>query len=145
MRANPVEEIKELRVKSHKIENVEFSDGKPVALPFNSDTFDLTVEFEPGDTEEVFLRIPGTHILYKTKEQIIDHREIPLKIIDGKVKMRVLVDVCLYEIAGNDGRVYVSLPRDHNQKISEMTLTAKGGTAKLISLEVHELKSTWKK
>lgn len=145
MRANPVEEIKELRVKSHKIENVEFGDEKPVILPFNSDTFDLTVEFEPGNTEEVSLNIPGTHILYKTKEQIINHREIPLKIVDGRVKMRVLVDVCLYEIVGNDGRIYVSLPRDHNQKISEITLTAKGGTAKLMNLEVHDLKSIWEK
>jgi len=145
MRANPIEEIERLRVKSHRIENVEFSEEKPVTLPFTSDTFDLTVEFEPGDTEEVFLRIPGTHILYKTKEQIIDHREIPLKIIDGKVKIRVLVDVCLYEIAGNDGRIYASLPRDYKQKISEIAVTARGGTAKLTNLEVHELKSTWEK
>lgn len=143
MRANPVEEIKELRVKSHKIENVAFSDEMPVALPFNSDTFDLTVEFDPGDTEEVHLSIPGTHIRYKTKKQMIEHREIPLEIIDGKVKMRVLVDVCLYEIVGNDGRVYVSLPRDHTQKISEISLIARGGTAVLTTLEVHDLKSIW--
>ena len=74
---------------------------------------------------------------------MIEHREIPLKIIDDKVKIRVLVDVCLYEIIGNDGRVYVSLPRDYMQKISKIKIEAIGGSAKLIKLEVHELKSIW--
>ena len=74
---------------------------------------------------------------------MIEHREIPLKLINGKVKIRVLVDVCLYEIVGNDGRVYVSLPRDYKQEISEIKLEARGGTAKLAQLEVHELKSIW--
>ena len=74
---------------------------------------------------------------------MIEHREIPLKLIDGRVKIRVLVDVCLYEIVGNDGRVYVSLPRDYKQKISEIKLEARGGTAKLNQLKVHELKSIW--
>ena len=96
MRANPIEEIKELRVRSHHLENVEFTDSTPAILPLKSNTFDLTLEFEPGDTEQVILNIPGAHIRYKTKEQIIEHREIPLKLIDGKVKIRVLVDVCLY-------------------------------------------------
>ena len=143
MRANPIEEIKELRVRSHHLEDVEFTDSSPAILPINSNTFDLTLEFEPGDTEQVVLNIPGTHIRYKTKEQMIEHREIPLKIIDDKVKIRVLVDVCLYEIIGNDGRVYVSLPRDYMQKISKIKIEAIGGSAKLIKLEVHELKSIW--
>ena len=143
MRANPIEEIKELRVRSHHLEDVEFSDSSPAILPLSSNTFDLTLEFEPGDTEQVVLNIPGTHIRYKTKEQMIEHREIPLKIIDDKVKIRVLVDVCLYEIIGNDGRVYVSLPRDYMQKISKIKIEAIGGSAKLIKLEVHELKSIW--
>ena len=143
MRANPIEEIKELRVRSHHLEDVEFTDGSPAILPLSSNTFDLTLEFEPGDTEQVVLNIPGTHIRYKTKEQMIEHREIPLKIIDDKVKIRVLVDVCLYEIIGNDGRVYVSLPRDYMQKISKIKIEAIGGSAKLIKLEVHELKSIW--
>lgn len=143
MRANPIEEIKELRVRSHHLENVKFTDSTPAILPLNSNTFDLTLEFEPGDTEQVILNIPGTHIRYKPKEQMIEHREIPLKLIDGRVKIRVLVDVCLYEIVGNDGRVYVSLPRDYKQKISEIKLEARGGTAKLNQLKVHELKSIW--
>ena len=143
MRANPIEEIKELRVRSHHLEDVEFTDSSPAILPLSSNTFDLTLEFEPGDTEQVVLNIPGTHIRYKTKEQMIEHREIPLKIIDDKVKIRVLVDVCLYEIIGNDGRVYVSLPRDYMQKISKIKIEAIGGSAKLIKLEVHELKSIW--
>ena len=41
------------------------------------------------------------------------------------------------------GRVYVSLLRDYKQKISEIKLEARGGTAKLTQLEVHELKSIW--
>ena len=143
MRANPIEEIEGLRAKSHALDAVEISPGASAVLPIQSKTFDLTVEFEPGDTDQVVLNIPGTHIRYKTKEQIIEHREIPLDVINSKVRIRLLVDACLYEIAGNDGRVYVSLPRDYKLPISEIKIEAIGGTAKLTKLEVHELKSIW--
>lgn len=143
MRANPIEEIKALRSQSHRHKPVEISPSTPAVLPIDSDTFDLTLEFEPGDAEQVVLNIPGTHIRYKTEEQIIEHREIPLEVIDGKVRFRVLVDVCLYEIAGNDGRVYVSLPRNYKEPISEIKIEAIGGNAKLTQLDVHELKSIW--
>ncbi len=143
MRANPIEEIKELRAKSHRVNPVELSPGSPAVLPVLSNTFELTLEFDPGDSDQVFINIPGTHIRYRTKEQIIEHREIPLEVINGKVKMHILVDACLYEIAGNDGRVYVSLPRDYKLPITEIKIEAIGGNAMLTHLEVHELKSIW--
>ena len=143
MRANPIKEIKELRAKSHRMDPVKIGPGSPAVLPIQSNTFDLTLEFDPGDSDQVFINIPGTHIRYKTKERIIEHREIPLEVIDGRVRMRVLVDVCLYEIAGNDGRVYVSLPRDYKLPITEIKIEAIGGTATLKHLEVHELMSIW--
>ena len=143
MRANPIAEIQGLRSKSHALDSVQLSPGSPVVLPIQSNTFDLELEFEPGDSDQVVIHIPGTHIRYKTKEQIIEHREIPLKVIDGRVRMRILVDVCLYEIVGNEGRIYVSLPRDYRLPIEEIKMEAIGGKAKLIHLEAHELKSIW--
>ena len=131
MRANPIEEIKELRAKSHRVNPVELSPGSPAVLPVLSNTFELTLEFDTGDSDQVFINIPGTHIRYRTKEQIIEHREIPLEVINGKVKMHILVDACLYEIAGNDGRVYVSLPRDYKLPITEIKIEAIGGNAML--------------
>ena len=143
MLANPIAEIQGLRAKSHALDSVQLSPGSPVVLPIQSNTFDLELEFEPGDSDQVVIHIPGTHIRYKTKEQIIEHREIPLKVIDGRVRMRILVDVCLYEIVGNEGRIYVSLPRDYRLPIEEIKMEAIGGKAKLIHLEAHELKSIW--
>lgn len=144
MHANPIKEIERLRTNSKIVENVSITSAQPLKIENNSDTFDITVEFEPGDADDVQLQIAGTHIHYKPKQQMILNREVPLEIIDGKVKIRVLVDRCLYEVIGNDGQAFMSFGRDYKRPIPEITFSANGSSAKLIKLELHDLKSTWK-
>lgn len=143
MHANPIEEIKRLRINSKVIENISINSTQPLKIANDSDTFEITVEFEPGDADDVQLHIAGTHIHYKPKQQKLLNRNVPIKIIDEKVKIRVLVDRCLYEVIGNDGQAYMTFGRDYKIPISEITLSANGTTSKLIKLELHNLKSIW--
>jgi len=67
----------------------------------------------------------------------------PLELENGRLKLQVLIDRTSLEIFGNDGRVSISscfLPPPSNTFIEAF---ARGGTAKLLSLEVHQLKSIW--
>ena len=83
------------------------------------------------------------------KQASLGHQPVALSIqtsiepIEGKVKLQVLVDRTSIEVFGADGRFSMSscfLPPSGNKKIS---LSAKGGTAQVKSLEVWELKSAW--
>jgi sucrose-6-phosphate hydrolase SacC (GH32 family) len=70
-------------------------------------------------------------------------KTVRLEPIDGKVKLQVLVDRSSIEVFGPDGRFSMSscfLPPPDNKKLA---LTAKGGTARVKSLDVWELKSAW--
>ena len=51
----------------------------------------------------------------------------------------------MLEIIGNDGRVFITSRRGKRGEVSRVTAFADGGEAQLVSFEVHELASIWKK
>jgi sucrose-6-phosphate hydrolase SacC (GH32 family) len=69
----------------------------------------------------------------------------PMKPVDGKVSMQVIVDRPMIEICGNDGAVYITKSRKSRGDVPVVTAFANGGPARLVKLEVHELESIWKK
>ncbi len=62
---------------------------------------------------------------------------------DGTVRLEILVDRTSIEVFGNDGRVYMPVHAIPPDGARSLALFAKGGSAKLISLEVFELDSAW--
>jgi fructan beta-fructosidase len=69
----------------------------------------------------------------------------PLKPLNGKIRIRFLLDRASIEIFANDGRVYMPMaviPKDEDRSIA---VFAKGGGAKVTGLTVHTLKSAWEK
>ena len=51
----------------------------------------------------------------------------------------------MIEICGNDGVVYITGERRTRGVVESVTAFANGGPATLTALDVHELKSIWKK
>ena len=68
-----------------------------------------------------------------------------LNALNGIITVQVLVDRPMLEICGNNGRVVITRPRGKKGTISTMTTFAIGGEAVLLSLEVNELETIWKK
>ena len=67
----------------------------------------------------------------------------PLKPIDGKLTLHLLVDRTSLELFGNDGLFSMSscmIPEDDNKSIG---VFCKGGQANLLKLSVWELNSAW--
>jgi fructan beta-fructosidase len=81
-------------------------------------------------------------IKYDVKAQKLNGT--PLTPVDGKISIQVLADRSLTEIVGNDGRVFITGDGPAKLDATEVSVTAKGGNAKLVTLECHELKSIWK-
>ncbi len=141
MFAKPVKEIETLRAQSHRAEAGGLAAGKPVSVPVGSDLLDVRLAVEVGDAKTIELALPGRSVKYDVKGGKLD--KTPLAAVDGRVSIQVLADRSLTEIVGNDGRVYISGGGPARTEATEVTVTAHGGDAKLLSLEVHELKSIW--
>ncbi|MCA9177502.1 MAG: glycoside hydrolase family 32 protein [Planctomycetales bacterium] len=143
MFAKPIREIERLRIRSARAQAQPLVSGQPVVLSVGSDLLDARLSVEIGDATSVELKLAGRTVFYDAKAEKLN--EAPLKPVDGRIEIQVLADRSLTEIVGNDGRVYISGAGPGKQDVEEVSVTAVGGNAKLISFEAHELKSIWQK
>jgi len=139
MFVKPIREIERLRTKTNRLRPQDIN-GE-VALRVGSDLLDVRFTFEVGSADRVSLNIPGRKVDYDVRGQKLNGAA--LKPVDGKISVQVLCDRSITEIAGNDGRVFMSSKGPPKQDVSRISVTATGGTARLIELEAHELKSIW--
>ena len=97
-----------------------------------------------GTAAKAVLRFGENVVTYDFAAQKLD--EMPLKMKDGKVTFRVLVDRPMYELIGGGGACYkTSGRRDMGQPIGTISLTAEGGSLTVESLKVYEMTSAWRK
>ena len=106
---------------------------------------DIQAEFEVGDATAVGLAVRGTEVVYDSSKRTLtcNDRSAPLAAEGGRVRLRILADRTSLEIFGDDGMIYMPmavLPREGNTPLAAF---ARGGTATLHALDVHELHSIW--
>jgi len=91
------------------------------------------------------LTVRGLDITYKLSEESFEYGnfKIPAPIIDGKVKLRVLLDRSSLELFANDGQnvaTFFAIPKTDN-----LSVAVSGGVdTKINSMVIHKLKSIWK-
>lgn len=141
----PAKEIETLHGKAHKWADVSLKpDGENPLARLKGDLFHIRAEFELGDAQVVGFKVRGEPVVYNVKDAAVSALgAAPLAAEDGRVKLELLVDRTSIETYANGGRVSLSscfLPMQSNKTLE---VFAQGGTAKIVSLEVHELKSAW--
>ncbi|MCY2986279.1 MAG: glycoside hydrolase family 32 protein, partial [Planctomycetota bacterium] len=141
----PVREIEKLHGKKHAWQDQLIEPGKDLRGGLTGELFDIQADLDPAEAAEVGFNICGTAITYDAKKHELSCKNCvaPLKPREGKVRLRVLVDRTSIEIFANDGRIAMCscfLPDPLNRSLG---LYAKGGTAKVKSLNIWELRSTW--
>lgn len=141
----PVKEIERLHAKSHQWKDVTLEPGGENPLAgLKGDLFHIRAEFELGDAQVVGFRIRGEPVSYNVKDGTLTALgAAPLAPRDGRIELELLVDRTSIETYANDGRVSLSscfLPRQANKSVE---VFAHGGNARIVALEVHELKSVW--
>jgi fructan beta-fructosidase len=143
--ASPVRELASLRAKSHAIQPQTLNPGENPLADVKGELLDLTSELALGDAAELGFKLRGVTVSYDAKKQELscNGNKAELKPVDGKIRLRLLVDRTSIDIFGGDGRLYmpmgVIVPPDN----FSLEVYTKGGSAKINSLEVHELKSAW--
>ena len=142
---NYVKEIEKLHKKKHSITNEKLVPGKNPLSKIEGELFDIRAEFAVEDAAQIGFEIRGVPVVYNADKDTISckNENAPCKPMDGKIKLRLLVDRTSIEIFINDGVYFMpvgSIPDDDNKSLK---VFADGGEAKIISLDVHELNSIW--
>jgi fructan beta-fructosidase len=141
MLAAPVKEIELLHQRKHALQTVQVQPGEPVTVPTRGRLFDIRAEFEVGQASVFGLQIGDTRVTYDAAKA--DLMGMPLKPVEGKIRIQILVDRPSMEICGNDGRVYQTRAFRSKDEIEAIHVFAEGQPVQLNRLEIHELKSIW--
>jgi sucrose-6-phosphate hydrolase SacC (GH32 family) len=142
----PVKELAVLRAKSHPSAALTLQPGGANPLAgVNAELLELRCEFEPGEAEEVVFTLRGATIAYDARKQelVVNGLHAPAPLRDGKQRLIIYCDRMGLEVFASDGLAYV--PVSFHPKADDLAVgvQAKGGTVRMASLDVHELRSAW--
>ena len=142
----PVKELDALRAKSHRFGamTLQPDTANPLA-GVKAELVELRAEFEPGDASEVAFMVRGARIVYDAKKQelAVNNHRAPAPLRAGKQRLTIFCDRAGLEVFASDGLTYVPMPFQPKADDLALGAEAKGGSAKVSALQVHELKSAW--
>lgn len=152
----PIREISELYDKEYRWENEVVSKGTNLLRDLTADLYDMQFEIAVQPSSSFDINIRGAKIHYNSLKGVIsmegptvdnklaDLGEAPLKIKDGKVEIRILVDRTSIELFGNDGEAVITsnfMPEEQNKNYSFTSVN----DLTVVNAVVHSLKSAWNK
>jgi len=145
MFAYPVKEIERIHGKKHAWTDVQLKPGQNILSNVGGELFDINAEFEIGRADEFGFMIRGVPVMYNVKKNELScgRPKAILKPIDGKIRLRILVDRVSIEVFANDGRIYMPIRAIPEGDQKGLEIFTKGGSIKISLLKVHELKSIW--
>jgi fructan beta-fructosidase len=143
MFANPVEELNTLHDgKPKTLTGKTVTKEAPVSLDVDGELADILVTIRKRDATKAMLTFGRIALTYDFANETLD--DVPAPLIDGVLKIRVLVDRPMFEVVANDGQSYRTVSRQP-APIGTVSVKAEGGSVTVESLEVHKMKSIWKK
>ena len=147
MFAYPVEEIQQLYTQQYEWDSIALEPGNVETAPeVEGELFDIDVELEVGSATEIGVLIRGEELLYRAdrKQLVFGENEAPLETIDGRIRLRCIVDRTSLEIFANDGSIYMPCrfrPQEENRTLAAF---ARGGHGEVTLAKVRVLESIWK-
>lgn len=141
----PVKEIESLREKEYLFTDATLNPGKNLLSGITGDLFDISAEIELNDASDIGIKVSGETIGYNVMDRKLTclGRTAELPPIEGRIKLRILVDRTSIEVFGNDGRVVMTSCFLPTVAEAELNLWTHGGPAKVVSLAIYRLRSAW--
>jgi len=143
--ALPVAELQTLRVASKVIEPRALHPGDDPLKGVQGELLDIAAELTVGDANEMGFDLRGVKLSYDVHRQELSclDKKAPLAAQGGRIRLRLLVDRTSVDIFGNDGRLYMPMGMSIVEGNRSVQVYAMGGSARIESLEVFELRSAW--
>jgi sucrose-6-phosphate hydrolase SacC (GH32 family) len=141
----PVREIETLYRGKRVVESQALHVGKSMRTGDMWEWFDLQAQFALGEAQELGLIVRGVPVLYDVRQETLSclGKSLPLRPVDGRICLRLLVDRTSLEIFANAGRVYLPLGVVFEAENRALEVFARGEGAQIEELVIHELASIW--
>ena len=140
----PVKEIEHLYIRSEKLDATKLSPGNANPLAnLKGGLYDIDLVADLADAKEFVLNIQGTRLVVKATDKGLACGKM---IIPGTkiLSLRVVVDNTSIDIFFGENGIFYS-PLMFRPKSEALSIEVTGGDATFTRLQVHELKSIWKK
>jgi fructan beta-fructosidase len=142
----PVEELNTLRLYSTRRGPLRLKEGDP--NPFanaGGELLELRADFEPGDASEVSFTLRGIPIVYDPGkgELSLNGQRAPAPLRSGRQNLIVYADRTAFEVFADDRLVYVPMPVIPSSADTTVRVSARGGTVRFSTLDLHVLRSIW--
>ena len=146
MFAEPIREIATLHGNKQRWRNEILKPPDNLLSNISGELFHIRAVLRIGDARETGFIIRETPVVYNIQKQELSccKKNAPLKPIDGKIRLELLVDRTSIEIFGNGGRVYMPNGVILADKPKSLEIFTKGGNTEVESLEIIELNSAWR-
>jgi fructan beta-fructosidase len=143
----PVREIENVHGRKHAWSKLRLEEGDNPLAKLKGKLWDIDAVIRPGEAKQVGFDIRGERIAYRPKEHKLTAlgSSAPLKMGDGRIKLRIVADVASIEVFANGGRVVMSFSLPIDPKNSSLSTFATGGRAHVDALTVWQCESAWLK
>jgi len=138
----PVKEIEKIHGKACKAADKPLTPDAPVAMKTSGALFDIRATFEFGKAKTVGIEVDGK----KAATFDVAGNKIngmPVKPVDGKVSIQLLIDRPMIEVFANKGEQIKTSGFKNDLNIESVKAFCEGGAAKLVSMEVYQLNAKW--
>ncbi len=143
----PVREIESLYEKTVEKSGIAVKPGENPLIDIQGELFDIDAVISAGSSSEFGFDLRGQKISYVVGdgELFFNGVSARLPLLDGKIKLRILVDRTSIEIFGNGGRVSMSSCAFINPENKNLGFYSSSGSAKLAKIRISSLKSGWER
>jgi len=142
----PVKEIEKLYTRRKEFTNRKVKPGNPLLRDVKAELLDIEAEIHPLKAEVVGFNIRDKKILYHAGSQILScgENQALVRMMNGRIHLRILIDRTSIEIYANSGEIFMPLAAFPEEDVKKnIEFFVEGGTAKVKSLAVREIKSIW--
>jgi fructan beta-fructosidase len=104
----------------------------------------LYVQNSGDDTADGLTWTTALQTIHVTKQQLTcQGKTAPLKPVDGKIRLEILVDRMSIEIYANGGLVYTPIGVNLTSRPATVQFVSQGGDTLIETLDIYQLKSIW--
>jgi sucrose-6-phosphate hydrolase SacC (GH32 family) len=142
--ATPVRELATLRRHSFRLKAQPLKPGTNPLAKIRGELLEIVALIAPNAASQIVFGLRGIDLVYDVGAQQLTcaDTKASLPFIEGRLRLRILVDRTLIEIFGNDGELYQSASVVIPATNQSLTLSS-DGEAFIEALEVYSLKSIW--
>ena len=147
MTFTPVKELESLRSNTITMKDMTLKPGDRNPLDeVQLELLEICAEIEPADANEIVFNIRDAMIIYDPKKQElnVNGQSGPAPLRDGKLQLTIYCDRTGLEVFASNGLCYMPMPFNTKSENRRVFLETRGGSAKIVTLQIHALRSAWK-